>query len=630
MKLFNKIILGLTSLSSIAFGVLGADIASTLVAEGNFGTLVTAALAADLGGALSDPSSTLTVLAPTDAAFANIDSVVQFLLVDNDYTKKLLTDVLLYHVIGQELDSSTINGDQSTLLGKSVNVAVPSVNGGAATITKADISADGGIIHEIDAVLVPEGLPLSPISELAVNAGLGSLVSALSGVGAVSTFASPGVYTVFAPTDAAFEKFFNDLDADLDLFLNDDKLRRYLGRILNAHVVANEALLLADVVSTRRIKTLSGRISNKAIKPVTTDVLAINGVVHVVDEVIVTRICTAGLNSAIRKAKRAAAEKEKEDQDTDGDDDSDDDSDDVASDIGSIVDIASSTSSLSTLVLAASSAGLVPALDADSAQLTVFAPTNEAFAAEELADILPYLLGRNDYAKSLLTDLLLFHVLDEKKTAADLALVSSVTTLNDDELPVDIANLVVNGDAPIITPNIEADNGIVHTVGKVLIPPSFPTKTITGLAVSLSGTNGPLGSLVAVLSALDLAATFDVQTRKTIYTVFAPTDQAFADLLAALNTDLDTILGDRKLKSLLKSVVKLHYVKKNALDSTAVTNASKVRTAGGKIAPSEFILPNLVIADAKAINGIVHVINKVIVTPKLAKKIQKRLAQLAK
>lgn len=141
--------------SVLAAVVHGDVITDTLLEQANFNTLVNAVLAADIDGALSDASSALTVFAPDDAAFAKIQNVVDFLVVPNEYTRKKLTQVLLYHVLGEEKDKSKVNGVSTTLQGSTVNVKVPSINGGAAKITQANINADGGVIHKIDSVLIP-------------------------------------------------------------------------------------------------------------------------------------------------------------------------------------------------------------------------------------------------------------------------------------------------------------------------------------------------------------------------------------------------------------------------------------------------------------------------------------------
>jgi len=611
MKWFNQALLSTYALLSV---VQGANIAETLIDRG-FDTLVDLALKADLGAALSDDQSTLTVLAPTDDAFASVTigddeiPVADFLGFDNDYTKGLLTSVLTYHVLDQELTSDVIDGTQTSLLpGEPVNVNTADLTvNGVVSINDVDIQADGGVIHSLNGVLVPPGAPLTPIFALAQAAGLTSLEAAVEAVGYSSLLNSPGVYTVFAPSDAAFAAFLDEYDATLDLFANDDKLLKYLKRIINSHVVPNDALLLADVISRNNVKTLRGKVPVSKIKPSTTDQLAINGVVHIIDEVILNRACTRGLSNAIRLAKENAE-------------------DEVATGPSTIAEIADSDASLSTLVSAAKQAGLVPTLDDENQALTVFAPDNTAF--KDIEDTLPFLLANNKYAIGLLTDVLTYHVVPGIQKAENLAPLSTIGTLNGADLPLDInldGDSFVNNDSPVIATDVEASNGVVHVISKVMLPSTFPDGTITGIAVADTTT---FSTLTTILGALGLADTFD--TTK-IHTVFAPTNEAFGKLLTALNTTPETLLGDNKLKELLKKVVQLHYVPKRALDSGAVValGNKRLKTAGGKIRPADVVLPNLVTPDVKALNGIVHVIDEVIVSPKLAKAIVKRLGQLS-
>jgi transforming growth factor-beta-induced protein len=513
-------------------------------------------------------------------------------------------------VLGEEKDASIVNGVSTTLQGSTVNVNVPSINSGAATITQANINADGGVIHKIDSVLIPPGFTTDTVADLAVASGLTTLVSALSTVGAVSTFSSPGVYTVFAPTDEAFQAFFDKYDASLELFQADATLQKYLARLLNAHVVPDKALFLSDVASMKAVKTLSGKVRTRDISPVITDVEALNGVVHVVDEVIITRVCRRGLRSAIKKAKKNFQGQNP--QNPQGPD---------AQPEQSIAALASATADLSTLVAALGAADLVGAVTDESATLTVFAPLNSAFDA--IADIVGFLLIDTGYTKDLLKQLLLFHVLPKKATKADLEAVSTETTLSGVSLAVDIPN--VNGDSSVQAADVMASNGVVHIIDKVMVPPGFPTSTIAELA----GATPTLSTLVAVLSAYGLVPVFGENTG-TVYTVFAPTDTAFANLLGSLGLGNDlaaalaTIVGDQKLKSMFKQVLGYHYVAGRALNANAVTNTKKIQTASGKLNNHVF-LNKLVATDINALNGRVHVIKSVIAPKWLRRRIQNRL-----
>ena len=186
--------------------------------------------------------SSFTVFAPTDDAFALLgDETIAALLDDTD----TLTDILTYHVIGSEIDSSAaissagstvemVNGDSTGLSLDGDNLLVNTV-----TVTTVDVEADNGVIHVIDAVLIPpadKGTPTMNIVDTAVSAGdFGTLVTALQAAGLDATLADETQsFTVFAPTDAAFAM----IDpVTLELLLADTEA---LSDVLLQHVVSGE------------------------------------------------------------------------------------------------------------------------------------------------------------------------------------------------------------------------------------------------------------------------------------------------------------------------------------------------------------------------------------------------------
>jgi uncharacterized surface protein with fasciclin (FAS1) repeats len=134
------------------------NIVETAIGAGIFNTLVAAVTAADLGDALSAPGP-LTVLAPTDDAFAALPAgLVDCLLLPEN--KEALTSILTYHVIdGLVMSTDLANGDVPTLQGENVTV---DITDGAkfnnATVIQADVTASNGVVHAIDAVLVPPSI----------------------------------------------------------------------------------------------------------------------------------------------------------------------------------------------------------------------------------------------------------------------------------------------------------------------------------------------------------------------------------------------------------------------------------------------------------------------------------------
>jgi uncharacterized surface protein with fasciclin (FAS1) repeats len=142
--------------SAAAAAPVAQDIVATAIAAGTFNTLAQALTAAGLVETLQGPGP-FTVLAPTDEAFAKIPAADLEKLLAN---KEELTKVLTYHVIAGSVPSSTVVtlADAATVEGRKVTVAVVDgkvVINGSSTVTATDIAASNGVIHVIDAVLMP-------------------------------------------------------------------------------------------------------------------------------------------------------------------------------------------------------------------------------------------------------------------------------------------------------------------------------------------------------------------------------------------------------------------------------------------------------------------------------------------
>ena len=135
-----------------------------------------------------------------------------------------------------------------------------------------------------------------------------------------------------------------------------------------------------------------------------------------------------------------------------------------------IVDLAVATDSLSTLVAAVTAADLVETLSGDG-PFTVFAPTNDAFAALPEGTLDDLLLPEN---VDQLTSILTFHVVPAAALSTDLSDGMMLETVNGEMLEVSIADGVVsiNG-ATVVSADIEASNGVVHVIDRVLLPPSL-------------------------------------------------------------------------------------------------------------------------------------------------------------
>jgi transforming growth factor-beta-induced protein len=401
------------------------DIVDTAVADGRFTTLVAAVQAAGLVDALKGEGP-LTVFAPTDDAFAALpEGTLDSLLADIP----TLTDILLYHVVeGKVMAADVVELSQAqTLQGQYIDILVEDgkVYIDNAEVLITDIETTNGVIHVIDAVILPES---RDIVDIAVEDGrFETLVAAVQAAGLVDALKGEGPLTVFAPTDDAFaalpegtvEALLGDIPALTDILL---------------YHVAEGKFMAADVLGLDQLATLQGQyaalsadmgkvmIDNAEI--ILTDIEASNGVIHVIDAVILP-----------------------ESRD--------------------IVDIAVEDGRFETLVAAVQAAGLVDALKGEG-PLTVFAPTDDAFAALPEGTVESLL---NDIPT--LTNILLYHVVEGKVMAADVVELSEAETLLGESLSIVVEDgKVMVGDAQVIITDIEASNGVIHVIDAVLIPAS--------------------------------------------------------------------------------------------------------------------------------------------------------------
>jgi transforming growth factor-beta-induced protein len=386
------------------------NIVQTAVAAGSFKQLAAALTKANLVDALSG-AGPFTVFAPSDTAFDAFEKanpgVLAKLSVDE------LTMILKYHVIsGAAVKAKDLKNGQlaKTLAGPVVAVDLsgdkPKVGG--ATVTMADIEATNGVIHVIDTIL----LPPKNIIEVATAAGMfTTLAKALGDAALIETLKGEGPFTVFAPTDDAFKK--------LSAVPSGDALKN----VLLYHVVSGLAgpldledkSVLTTVAGSPALVDTSDGVKIAGAKVTMANVVASNGVIHVIDTVMLP------------------AEKD-------------------------IVETAVAAGSFTKLAAALQSAGLVDALKAKG-PFTVFAPTDAAFNALSAAP-----------TGDALKNVLLYHVVMGAVGAGDLEAGNVPTLLADKQLKIDLASGVKVNDATVSMANIVTKNGVIHVVDKVLVP----------------------------------------------------------------------------------------------------------------------------------------------------------------
>lgn len=270
----------------------------------------------------------------------------------------------------------------------------------------------------------------------------------------------------------------------------------------------------------------------------------------------------------------------------------------------SIAELAQSNG-LTTLVTAVTAAGLADELsDCSYGPVTVFAPDNAAF--EKLpADLLK---GALDDPDGLLTSVLTYHVVPGTLLAADVLAATSLTTALGQTITVDGANATLNGNVKITGTDITACNGVVHTIDSVLVP------TLPSIA-DIAGGSG-FSTLLAAVQAAGLAEALDNCSADPI-TVFAPTDAAFAAALAALGLTAEQVLGNTEL---LTTILTYHVVPGIAAAAEVVGSTSLTTLQSEAISVNGTVLNgnvNITATDIWACNGVVHVIDAVLLPPSL-------------
>lgn len=563
----------------------------------------------ELVSTLNDETGTFTVLAPTNDAFTALlgrldgfDSLDDF---NTGQLQDLLATILKYHVVaGTAVASTDLTEGQVITTFEGGTLAV-SLEGGAsftdadgkkANVVIANVETTNGIVHVIDKVLIPQSAIdelgatlLNNITDLAISTPiLSNLVAALVAAdGELPTvLAGEGPFTVFAPTNEAFEAFLEANNfADLAAVPTD-----VLAQVLLNHVVAGANFstdLSTGYVTTSSTAGVDGKNLNMYVNLTDgvrlngvasvdldlADIKASNGVVHVVDAVI-------GLPN--------------------------------------IVDHALANGDLSELVTAlttGSETDFVSVLSDATATYTVFAPVNSAFDDFE---------NPND---NLIDNILLNHVISgaaadsgSLATGYDNVTMASFDTDENLSLYINIEDGVrLNGVSTVAAADIVATNGIIHAVDAVI---DIPTVVTFALA---DPTFAPLvTALTTGTPDTDFVATL---TGEGPFTVFAPTNAAFQALLDS-NMDWNEVADIDE--ALLTSVL-LHHVANGNVRSGDLT------VDGDTVAPSlegdniTITLPGtgdniadvtdgsgavdigIIAVDVQAGNGVIHVLNKVMI-----------------
>lgn len=587
----------------------GQDLLSVL-GTSQLNTLVQLLQTAGLEDALKGDGP-FTVMAPSDEAFAKLDpTVLENLQSDID----ALTQILTFHVIPTSVPSKDISNGLMipTLLGSSLTFTVTDgavmVND-AATVTQADIMAANGLVHVIDAVLMPpgdkeessgigkmlenkistwddmeedgsgdtdeEGTLNMDLVDLALNEGLSTLVFLLQFAGLQDTLREPGPFTIFAPHDSAG---FSHVDPHvMDKAMADHD---FLVELMSYHVIPGKTLLSSDIVGNLTVATLEGGsidlseaedgkllLNGDRAKVLYSDMIASNGVLHIIDHLLVP----ANLMVAPGTILEMAAEKK-----------------------------------LSTFLELVEEADLSDTLNM-TGPYTVFAPTDDAFAAlpEELLQQL-----KDD--PSELKKVLLYHVVEGVVTPHNFQNDLLMPTLQGVALRLNIyprrpgvVKVTVDG-SYVLRRNVAASNGHLHLIERVLLPPK-------GNIADLLAQEEDLSIFTKALTTTNM---MDFLINEDPLTIMAPVDAAFdalpEDALARLMED-EELLAKVLQEHIIPATLHEEGMSWSSVPSMGGSLVAFVKNASAAtVVASPMTVTGLEGPEITATNGVIHKIKDIL------------------
>ena len=551
-------------------------------------TLVDAIVAAGLVDALSSDGP-FTVFAPTNAAFNKLDPE---LLNNIIATPSLLTSLLQYHVVPGDVGSGDLsNGPVPTLLsGQTIDV---NVSGGTVTlngssmVTEADIDASNGVIHIIDEVLIPEDFYAQTLAMIVAGSPDHTiLLSALAKPELSDLLAAANDpaqdLTVFAPTDAAFEGVL----AALGMTSIDEIPVEVLKEIVTYHLIGTA--VTSDQLSNGDVNTLlpgipggpefefvtvdlTDGVKINSANVTAADLKAVNGVAHVVDAVLLPSYITYS--------------------------------------IGTIAEVVQFNKDFTILNAALRKAELLETV-AKTDNLTVFAPDNAGFVAAGITSL-------DGLEKEDLTPILTYHVLGAVVKAADLPASGIAATLNGENIYLGYLNnqrVLINGLTEITAVDIEKSNGVIHVINRTLVPPA-PNVVEIALAMADMGEASEFTVLTSLLASDEYADITQALIDAENVTVFAPTDDAFADIAEVIPT-----LTEEQISTILT-----YHAAGARVFSYNLVEGQEIIMLNGQTLKVVSILDDLIVLEDKTdtsagvievnvhgSNGVIHVVNKVL------------------
>ncbi|XP_045157797.1 transforming growth factor-beta-induced protein ig-h3-like [Mercenaria mercenaria] len=546
---------------------------------------------------LSSNTNNFTIFAPTDEAvklFLPLVSEMEpsinltdlgYVVMVSERIKDSVVDntrnLLLGHVAVGSLTSSHISDNQiietasplkSTIRMNVYQRPVELLTANCKKVTKADNLASNGVVHVLDDVLKPVSETLLDLVQK--NPELSTLKTALGSSALAASLREDGQFTLFAPTDTAFK---NHKDLLLKIMTNPDCMENVLKNHLLPNVICS-AIIQGETRTSNVLKkrtNLSRDADDKlyvdGAQIVTSDIMATNGVLYIIDDVLIPE---EALNMLQLAEKKDLVE------------------------FGKLVDLA----------------GLKKELR-HTENVTIFVPSNEAIKALPASVVAN--LGKDQQA---LQELLQYHIVPDVLSCSKFYNNLQLDTLQGTQLRINEYSSFPFGRhwtqtvqcANIDSSSIKGCNGAVYVIDKVLLPPS-------GNVLDVLAQNKKFSTLTELVKIAGIA---DVLQEDGPYTMFAPTDEAFK----ALGSDAVEEL--KQNPETLKSVL-LNHVTRDTICCAGVIRANwfdsqKVRTLSGEVfrigktRGGETYIDNsdVIQCDLTATNGVVHVIDDVITTPR--------------
>ncbi|XP_013413814.1 transforming growth factor-beta-induced protein ig-h3 [Lingula anatina] len=452
-----------------------------------------------------------TIFAPVNQAFRNLPSDLK-----NQLSSGGQSSLILYHALDGRVKYNEFRNDQNfpTVLDKQKSIRVNRYSNGVVTVNCARIimpnqEATNGVVHTIEKVIYP--IPDKTIMDILLEDGrFGELVTALILTRRADLLRETGPFTLFAPTDAAFR----NLPADIVSRVFDPDNTEALKNLLNYHVIKHN-LCTAAIFTSCNLRTLEGstvrlgctsRDQMKVDNALVTsgDILASNGIIHAVDSVL--------LPNSAKDVTMLAQE-----------------------------------INLRAFMEAAESTKYAAALRGSKSSFTIFAPSDEAFAAVSGTE-----LNRWHFNPDLYLSILKYHIMEGKMSTKDFVSQRAYSSQSASQGGVAASatlrlNLNRNGwsmnSAKVTSTDNECGNGVIHVIDKVMIPPTMTVLEIIKGNIRLS----TFWSMIQTVG-IDIFANITVGGGS--FTIFAPTNEAFSRLDTAFMERL--LLNTKELEKIIK------------------------------------------------------------------------------